>query len=200
MEVKKQTYATLNQAMQTCFQFENVNMFQHGYMVHEAYLQLIDLLESGMILEGLPEELIEIYQANKDNLYDNACMKLYHTYHDCGKPFCRVVDENGKQHFPNHAEVSYQVFCEAFPDDEVEQFMVRHDMDFHIKKPKELEELAQSDYGFSLYLTAWAELVANSSMFGGFDSISFKIKRKHLIKCLRLFKKGSSIEHKSFTR
>lgn len=186
MEIKH-TYATLVEAMRSCFQFENVDMLQHGYMVHDAYLQLIDLLSTGMILEGLPEELIDVYQKHKDDLFDNACMKLYHTYHDCGKPFCRVVDENGRQHFPNHAEVSYQLFCQAFPDDEPEQFMILHDMDFHTMKPNALEELSKTEYGFSLYLTAWAELIANSSMFGGFESTSFKIKRKHLVKCLKLF-------------
>ena len=33
----------------------------------------------------------------------------------------------------------------------------------------------------NLYLTAWSEILANSTMFGGKESDSFKIKRKKLI-------------------
>jgi hypothetical protein len=61
-------------------------------------------------------------------------------------------------------------------------------MDFHTLKNEQLEHIANSKYGFSLYLTAWAELIANSKMFGGYDSVSFKIKRKKLIKSLKLFR------------
>ena len=188
--IKGLTNECLLKAMKSCYQFENINMYEHGVMVHEAYLQLIDLLESGMILEGLPEELIDVYQINKDNLFDIPCMKFYQTYHDCGKPYCKTVDEDGKQHFPNHAQVSYNKFKEVFPDEEAEQMLILHDMDFHTLKPDELKELANSEYGFSLYLTAWAELIANSSMFGGFDSVSFKIKRKKLMKSLKLFRES----------
>lgn len=183
----KLTNKDLLHAMKNCYQFENIDMYQHGVMVHEAYKSLINLLESGMILEGLPESLIEIYQKNKDNLFDISCMKFYQTYHDCGKPYCRTVDENGKQHFPDHAKVSYEKFKEVFPEEETEQMLILHDMDFHTLKVEELTELAESDYGFSLFLTAWAELIANSQMFGGFDSTSFKIKKKKLIKCFKLF-------------
>ncbi len=180
---------SLLKAMKNCYQFENVNMYQHGVMVHEAYLNLINLLDSGLILEGLPEELIDIYQSNKDDLFDIPCMKFYQTYHDCGKPYCREVDEQGRQHFPDHANVSYRMFKEAFPDEEAEQMLILHDMDFHTLKVEQLKELAESEYGFSLFLTAWAELIANSQMFGGFDSTSFKIKKKKLIKCFKLFRK-----------
>lgn len=185
--IKGLTNDCLLKAMKNCYQFENVNMYEHGVMVHEAYKTLIDLLESGMILEGLPESLIETYQKNKDNLFDMPCMKFYQTYHDCGKPYCRTVDENGKQHFPDHAKVSYQKFKEVFPDEEVEQMLILHDMDFHTLKVEELIELSKSEYGFSLYLTAWAEILANCTMFGGMESVSFKIKKKKLIKCLKLF-------------
>ena len=60
-------------------------------------------------------------------------------------------------------------------------------MDFHTLKNNDLVPLVKSKYGFSLYLTAWAELLANSSLFGGFDSLSFKIKRNKLIQALKLF-------------
>lgn len=60
-------------------------------------------------------------------------------------------------------------------------------MEFHTKKTNELVELSKHKLGFALYLTAWAELFANSSMFGGVESVSYKIKRKKLMKHLKLF-------------
>jgi hypothetical protein len=41
-------------------------------------------------------------------------------------------------------------------------------------------------YAKHLYATAWSELFANAELFGGFESDSFKIKRKKLIKALKL--------------
>ena len=93
-----------------------------------------------------------------------------------------------KIHYPNHAKVSFDQINKLYPNEEELKFLVLHDMDFHTLKPKELIEIAESKYGFSLYLTAWSELIANAQMFNGFDAVSFKIKRKQLIKCLKLFK------------
>jgi hypothetical protein len=33
----------------------------------------------------------------------------------------------------------------------------------------------------TLWVAGWAEIHANAAMFGGFESTSFKIKRKHLL-------------------
>jgi len=54
-----------------------------------------------------------------------------------------------------------------------------NDMKFHtgFNEP----EFYSSELAPSLYLTAWAELEANSSMFGGHESTSYKIKKKRLI-------------------
>lgn len=115
-------------------------------------------------------------------------MMKYQILHDCGKPLCREVDEDNRVHYPEHAKISYEQIKRLFPEEIDLQYLVLHDMDFHTLKPNELKELAESKYGFSLYLTAWAELLANAQMFNGFDSVSFKIKRKHLVKCMKLFK------------
>lgn len=173
-------------AMKNCYQFENVNMYDHGMMVAKEYSNIITSLELGIISEVFPEELIDLYL--KYELLDFSIMLNYHLLHDCSKPLVRIVDEEGRQHFPNHSEASYEQFKLIYPYNIDEAFMIKHDMDFHVLKPKELEDLAESKYGFSLYLTAWAELIANAQMFNGFDSLSFKIKRKQLIKCLKLFK------------
>jgi hypothetical protein len=59
-------------------------------------------------------------------------------------------------------------------------------MKFHTLKGEELtawleENKKNPKMLCSLYLTAWAEIIANSSMFGGAESTSFKIKKKCLI-------------------
>ena len=54
-------------------------------------------------------------------------------------------------------------------------------------KGDELIELCKQPYAITLYLTAWAELIANSKMFGGYGSTSFKIKRKALIQAGKKF-------------
>lgn len=63
--------------------------------------------------------------------------------------------------------------------------MIKHDMGFHILKGQELIDHCRLPYANDLYATAWAELFANAETFGGFDSDSFKIKRKKLIKALK---------------
>lgn len=173
-------------AMKNCFQFENVNIYEHGIMVNKEYFNIVTMLSSGCIIDPLPKELLDIYMHH--TLLPFSLMMTYQILHDCGKPLCHIVDENGKSHYPNHAFVSYSEIKKYFPEEYDLQYLIAHDMDFHTMKPSQLINLSKSKYGFSLYLTAWAELIANSQMFGGFQSTSFKIKKKHLLKCLKLFK------------
>lgn len=173
-------------AMQNCYQFENVNMYEHGMMVNKEYFNILASLETGFLDEVFPQELYEI--AQNYTLIPYATMVVYQTMHDCGKPFCRTIDELGRTRFPGHAELSGEIVKQIFPEEVDLHYLVQHDMDFHTLKPEELKSVVETKYGFSLYLTAWAELIANSQMFGGYDSVSFKIKRKKLIKCLKLFK------------
>lgn len=180
------TYDQLLLNMRRCFQFKDVDMYEHGLLVNKEYVNIITSLNEGLISEVLPVDLIDMYK-NKSVL-DFSLMMKYQILHDCGKPLCREVDENQRVHYPGHANVSYQQIARLFPKETDLQYLVLHDMDFHTLKPDQLKELAESKYGFSLYLTAWAELIANAQMFDGFDSVSFKIKRKHLVKCIKLFK------------
>lgn len=171
--------------MRECYQFDNISMYDHGLLVSKEYCNIISSLEKDIIPECLPEQLLTLYKTQE--LLCFSKMLNYHILHDCGKPIVREVDENGKQHFPDHSQVSYNQFIRIYPNNEEEAFMIKHDMDFHTLKNNELISLVKSKYGFSLYLTAWAELIANAKLFGGFDSVSFKIKRKKLIQALKLF-------------
>lgn len=98
-----------------------------------------------------------------------------------GKPFCRVVGEDGRQHFPDHAAVSARVYREAGGNEEVAQ-LIAQDMDVHLLKDEGVAEFAKRPHARALLLTGLAEVHANASMFGGIESTSFKIKFKHLQK------------------
>lgn len=188
--IKTYNYATnyidLISNMKKCYQFKDIDMYEHGLMVNREYTNLISSLNDGLLSEVFPPDLIEIFKEKE--LVDYDIMTKYQILHDCGKPLCKEVDDEGKIHYPNHAKVSFDQINKLYPNEEELKFLVLHDMDFHTLKPKELIEIAESKYGFSLYLTAWSELIANAQMFNGFDAVSFKIKRKQLIKCLKLFK------------
>jgi hypothetical protein len=115
-------------------------------------------------------------------------IELYHINHDCGKPYCIEYDADGKAHYPNHSEVSYKVFLERYDEPEFAE-MIRHDMGFHKLKGEELEQHCKLPFADHLYATAWAELFANAEIFGGFESESFKIKKKKLVKSLKYLMK-----------
>lgn len=51
---------------------------------------------------------------------------------------------------------------------------------FHRLKPSEVESLTFDPQHLTLLLSAFAEIHANASLFGGEKSESFKIKRKKL--------------------
>jgi hypothetical protein len=55
-------------------------------------------------------------------------------------------------------------------------------MDIHLLKADGVEEFSQRKEAISLILTGLAELHSNAAMFGGIESVSFKIKWKNLNK------------------
>ena len=174
--------------MHECYQFKDLNIYEHGISVSHEYLRLISNLDKNIVYDFLPPDILDIYHKNKHKLLLLSKMTFYQIMHDLGKPLCLSFDDEGRKHFYNHAEHSYQQFKLVYPNLIDEAFMIFHDMDFHTKKTDELVDLANSKYCFSLYLTAISEVIANSKMFGGVESDSFKIKVKKLKKHLKLFK------------
>jgi hypothetical protein len=169
--------------MRSCMQFGDMDVLEHGLAVTRAFSRLWLALEAGEIPEGwrVPSWLlaepvrtrIMAQCAAPDVLY------AYQKYHDCGKPFCRVVDEEGRTHFPDHAEVSAQVWRDCGGSENVGR-LIRLDMAMHLASAEEMKELVLLPEASSLFLTALAEVHANAEMFGGLDSTSFKAKAKHL--------------------
>lgn len=114
-------------------------------------------------------------------------MELYHVYHDAGKPFCRTVDDNGKQHFAKHSQHSCDIFRETFAEHEhmeiVSKF-IENDMVFHSCSMEQIIEFIKQnskEFCLSLWLTSFAELYSNKEMFDDNNQISFKIKYKKLV-------------------
>lgn len=173
--------------MLTCFQFEDMNMFQHGQSVFEWFDDLYGYLtepDAPLSKEWRLSDWIQDPKI-KANLLPFNILQIYQIYHDCGKPFCRTIDEEGKQHFPNHAEASYLRWKECSDESEDSNLianLIRMDMDCHTLKSEDIEEFAKRKEAASLLLTALCEIHSNAQMFGGIESTSFKIKWKKLDK------------------
>lgn len=171
--------------MLNTFQFENVSILEHGYLVHKKYLELLDILNyKKENIYNLPDSLFQWFTQNNNNLLDIETLKQYHIYHDCGKPICLEYSDDGKKHFPNHAYHSYNQYKLLFNNNVISD-LILHDMDFHTCKGEQIKEAWKLPNSSSLYLTAWAEILANCIMFGGIESVNYKIKKKHLVKIIK---------------
>ena len=172
--------------MEKTYQFKDINMLQHGEMVFDEYKKIINAIQNNN--EEFFKEIGFSFEwsfiKNLYNLqYDMDTMKSYQVYHDCGKHISRYVDESGKVHYPNHAVHSSEVYGDYFNND-IAKDLILKDLNFHTLKCEDLiqwMELENKQNLANLYLTAWSEILANSTMFGGKESDSFKIKRKKLI-------------------
>lgn len=169
--------------MSACEQTKGQNVLQHGERVHDFYLDLVTHLTTGSPLRHewrLPEWLSSELP---DLLCDEEVIRLYQVYHDCGKPYCLEIDEEGRRHFPDHAVASERVAREAGLPDEVCRLIGR-DMEVHLLKDAGVEAfIAQGMTGaLTLLITGLCEIHANASMFGGIESVSFKQKYKQINK------------------
>lgn len=174
------TFDKMVSSMEDCEQSKDLSVLQHGLMVKQKFDQIIECIEKNIPFpEGwrIPEFTKDLIPF----LWDIETIAQYQIFHDCGKPFCLEIDDNGKRHFPNHAEVSYEVWTNAGGDKTVGE-LIRRDMDIHLLKADGIEEFTSSTHAATLLITGIAEVHANADMFGGFDSDSFKIKIKHLTK------------------
>lgn len=170
--------------MINCEQFRGQTVFQHGQSVRALACELIDSLRNNSSLEGwrIPKWCFEplILQ----NLHNQETIDLYTLFHDCGKPFCRIEDAEGKVHFPNHAETSRQVFLEVTGNETVAN-LIGWDMDLHLKNATEIAEACQIwsvKDACTLLIVALSELHSNARFLDplGIESQSFKIKWKQL--------------------
>lgn len=174
--------------MQKCNQNDTQSVYQHGLSVKDHIFNLIVFLETEKISGNwkLPDWLIKYRLQIFNAIYPMNIIEEYAIYHDCSKPYCIQYDENGKKHFPNHAERSYEIWLEAGGDKEA-ALLMKMDMDIHLLKSSGIEEFCKRPQAITLLISGLSEIHANSSMFGGIDSISFKIKYK------QIYKRGAAI-------
>ena len=169
-----------------CPQFEGQNVFEHGLSVHNWFTDIYRHLKEGASLEK-PWRLPSWVREPKivDRLLPIEILREYQIWHDIGKPYCRTVDADGRQHFPNHAQVSYETWmqhCEPTEADAIVGQLIRKDMLAHTVKGEEAVEFLKDEHAPSLLLTALAEIHSNAAHMGRLDSDGFKIKTKQLEK------------------
>jgi hypothetical protein len=152
--------------MRSCPQTVGQSVFEHGISVWKQTRRLI--------LDG--EGWVGLI---KPHLYDPQLIKLYNIFHDCGKPYCLIQDEKGN-HFPNHAEISYQTFLQYF-DNELVANLIRDDMVLHTATAEDIANRGWTkSHAFTLLVSALGEIHSNAKLFGGTESTSFKIKHKKI--------------------
>lgn len=109
--------------------------------------------------------------------FPSALSNDIHTYllfHDIGK----VTTYDGHGHYPDHAAESAKIWRRIDDREHIARWM-ELDMVMHSGTREEAQALCDRHI---LRLTALAECYSNAEMFGGFESDSFKIKLKKLIR------------------
>lgn len=185
-EIDSITKDELVKKMTECEQTKGQNVLEHGISVKNYLFDLLNHIRTGKELKYswmLPKWLKS--EETKDmilkNLPSDETLDLYTTFHDCGKPFCVTVDEEGKRHFPDHARYSYETFNKFF-DNEIASELILHDMDIHLLKSDGEQDFSNNPNATTLLISGLSEIHSNANMFGGIDSVSFKIKYKNIEK------------------
>jgi hypothetical protein len=198
-----------------CEQTKGQSVWDHGTSVKEWAFDLISLLKDGKTEDSagypktlppsckawrLPSWITEYKQKIAGALLPDQAIAYYTQWHDCGKPFCRQVDADGRVHFPDHAKVSAEKWRELYCENGRLGSLFEHwvynmilwDMDVHTMKAEDVPEFCKRQEAISLLIVALSELHSNAQLFGGTESTSFKIKWKQIDKrgraiCKELF-------------
>lgn len=187
MRAKEQQIRQLSFDMMACDQTKGQNVLQHGRSVREHYFALVDHLEGLHDLNKtdnwkLPTWADTYKEQILSSLPSRYIMDRYLTLHDCGKPAVREVDEDGRVHFPNHAESSGKIYRETFGEqaNDTVAYLIEHDMEVHMLKAADIPEFVSHETAVAQLLAALSEVTSNAAMFGGVESTSFKIKYKQI--------------------
>lgn len=165
------SFDSLIGSMKATEQTAGVSVLDHGHRVHQRYGELVQELNQGIALPGIQN----VWERIRERLVSPDQMERYQVYHDCGKPACHTDG-----HFPDHAEHSANQWALLFPEETVVADLMRLDMQFHLMNAEDAKAFWPHPLAPTLFVTAWAEILANAEMFGGQESTSFKMKRKRL--------------------
>lgn len=171
---------SLLERMRGTEQMPGLSVLDHGIMVADHFRDLEAHVRQGTPLRHewkLPEWVRDPRLWAR--LPSAEILERYQVFHDCGKPFCLVVGEDGRRHFPDHAKVSRETWLSLGECPEVGE-LIGMDMDVHLLKDEGVADFAKRPQAAALLLTGLAEVHANAGLFGGVESTSFKIKYKHL--------------------
>jgi hypothetical protein len=179
--------------MKNCPQTDSQSVYEHGISVRDHIFQLIAMLKENKTLGNwrLPDWFFTYREQLLAHLLPEDIIEEYTIHHDCGKPYCLTLDSEGKRHFYNHAETSYQTWLSVGGSEQAANLM-KMDMLVHQMKANDIDEFIKHPEAITLLLAGLAEVHSNGAMFGGFDSTSFKIKWNQINKrgkaiCLKLF-------------
>jgi hypothetical protein len=167
--------------MKAGFQTTGISYWVHGELVAARFRDLMN--PNPNMAWRLPTWFEQHADWIREQLKPSfELISTYQLWHDCGKPYCRIVDEAGKSHYPDHASVSAKIWRQLGGDPTIGD-LIEQDMLCHQLRPAEAEAFASNPHALTLLITALCELHANATMFGGMQSDSFKIKYKRLDKC-----------------
>lgn len=180
----------LIERMDSCEQYPGHSTLDHGVSV---FVNMSDLVR-GQPRGPVPQWYLDHRESIVAEMPARSVWGAYAIYHDCGKWKVREVDSDGRQHFPNHARVSSELWLSvtsmghygnnsnrrqrSFVAD-----LMRNDMAMHTLTAEQLRDsviMRHIDLASTLLISSVAELHANAPMFGGFESSGFKIKAKHV--------------------
>lgn len=185
----------VTEAMKACEQTKGQTVWEHGQSVNKYLFDLLGYMRGGQLsLQWRLPSWVDSYRHQLlSRLLPDDTLSRYAQFHDCGKPFCRTVDQDGKAHFPDHAKASSDTWLAMFPDEKQIGDLILWDMDVHLMKADDIPDFCKRSEATSLLLTGLSEIHSNSSLFGGIESTSFKIKFKQVEKrgmaiCKTLFK------------
>jgi hypothetical protein len=170
--------------MKSCEQTSGMSVLEHGESVNRYFEDLYSHLTLNTDLKyewRMPDWIYENKDLILDKLMDLETIKEYQIMHDCGKPYCKTIDDNGKVHFPNHSKISEQKYEELFGESQISK-LIGMDMDIHLLKNDGVPEFVSRPEAITLLITGLCEIHSNASMFGGIESTSFKIKWKSIDK------------------
>jgi hypothetical protein len=169
--------------MQNCPQTDTQSVYQHGLSVKDYTFQLIKILRTNENNSQwkLPDWIWQYREYILHDLFSDDIIEEYTTYHDCGKVHCLTYDENGKRHFPNHAEASYHTWLKVGGNPQAATLM-RMDMLIHSIGANDIDDFIKCPEAITLLIVGLAEIHSNASAFGGINSTPFKIKWKQLNK------------------
>lgn len=174
--------------MKKCPQTENQSVYEHGISVNRFYWQLRQIMSESCERHDwkLPSWISDYSDQIIAHQLSNEIVDMYTIHHDCGKPYCLEVDEDGRKHFPNHAQVSHDTWLKVSNNEQVARLLL-WDMDMHTMKNDDVPlfcEKTSLEEACTLLLVSLAELHSNANMFGkeGVESTSFKIKFKQIDK------------------